>query len=720
MVTARSRVEGAATAAERPVRKAVSSGRANPLPHAGTISVFLLIVVVVTGVYITLFYEYGFAASYHAVAKLQAHPIQRVMRALHRYSSAALVVTTLVHAWRIFVAGRFTGGRRHRWVTGVTALVVVWLAGVTGYWLVWDVRAQAIGDAVAGVIDRFGAGAALAGTWMGSTAGSGSTLMVVVWFAHLGLTAVIGWAVWRHVRRSRLPWLPPRHWMVLMGMGLLALAIVLPTTMLDAADSGRLTPRLPLDPFMLFLLPPLLSSAATWVALAAVVAIGVAVAVPWLLRATATPVVAIDAEACTGCELCVVDCPYLALSMADRSDAGLGAIAVVDADACVGCGICLGSCSFAAIDLPCHEAAGALEVEGRDVVVACARHLATGAQVGGDAVVLPVSCTGAFHVQAVGDLIRRGATGVQIVGCAPGDCAYGIGNELAHQRLAGDRAPHVARRYAHVATEDWVALGEVGSAHRQPGEHPDPDATHLPQRTRARAGAAVVVLASVALIGAATLAPYRGDADAAGVRVTVDHVPGNQLVGRPVAVPRSGSATTVRIEVDGEVRAQATLPTWQGSARGVVDASVQPGRSRVRVVLADGEARTVLQDGMVDLRAGRRLVVTARDVPPPPGVEQGKRVFNDPDKGDCKVCHSTSPGGDGVGPSLAGVADRAGTRVDGMTAEEYLRQSIVDPSAYAVEGYRGDQMLPIYADRLSPDEIQSLIDYLMTLHQDGN
>ena len=72
-------------------------------------------------------------------------------------------LTTLVHAWRIFVAGRFRGPRRWRWTTGVAALVVVWLAGVTGYWLVWDERAQALNEAVNAVVrrHRLGLGARL-------------------------------------------------------------------------------------------------------------------------------------------------------------------------------------------------------------------------------------------------------------------------------------------------------------------------------------------------------------------------------------------------------------------------------------------------------------------------------------------------------------------------------------------------------------------------------
>ena len=102
-------------------------------------------------------------------------------------------------------------------------------------------------------------------------------------------------------------------------------------------------------------------------------------------------------------------------------------------------------------------------------------------------------------------------------------------------------------------------------------------------------------------------------------------------------------------------------------------------------------------------------------MPPPPGVDDGRDVFADRTLGGCGVCHSTRPGDDGVGPSLAGVATRASTRVEGLDAAAYLEQSIVDPDAFIVDGYRAGQMLPVYGERLSEQQIASLIDYLLTL-----
>jgi cytochrome c5 len=51
----------------------------------------------------------------------------------------------------------------------------------------------------------------------------------------------------------------------------------------------------------------------------------------------------------------------------------------------------------------------------------------------------------------------------------------------------------------------------------------------------------------------------------------------------------------------------------------------------------------------------------------------------------CTLCHRLTDLG-AYAPGFAGIAERATTRVADLSAEEYLRQSIVDPEAYVVEG----------------------------------
>lgn len=99
---------------------------------------------------------------------------------------------------------------------------------------------------------------------------------------------------------------------------------------------------------------------------------------------------------------------------------------------------------------------------------------------------------------------------------------------------------------------------------------------------------------------------------------------------------------------------------------------------------------------------------------PDPVVVQGRELFSR----HCASCHATEPGTVIVGPSLAGMADRAGDRVPGFDAHAYLLQSIVQPGAHVVEGF-DDTMPSNFGKRLTGDEIDALVAYLMTLGASG-
>jgi hypothetical protein len=99
-------------------------------------------------------------------------------------------------------------------------------------------------------------------------------------------------------------------------------------------------------------------------------------------------------------------------------------------------------------------------------------------------------------------------------------------------------------------------------------------------------------------------------------------------------------------------------------------------------------------------------------------VEHGAQLFaqGQGETPPCSTCHQTVTGqfSFSVGPNLDGIGEHAGTRVDGLTAEEYLHQSILEPERYIVSGYR-DIMYPDYSAHLTEQSIQDLIAYLLTL-----
>ncbi|MFP4440618.1 MAG: c-type cytochrome [Chloroflexaceae bacterium] len=108
-------------------------------------------------------------------------------------------------------------------------------------------------------------------------------------------------------------------------------------------------------------------------------------------------------------------------------------------------------------------------------------------------------------------------------------------------------------------------------------------------------------------------------------------------------------------------------------------------------------------------------------------VAAGETLFAQPTLGEgentragCITCHSVDPAAEdmvGVGPNLAGIATRAATQEPGMTAEEYLRASIVDPDSIVIEGFEDVSAIKPqnYGEILSDQEIDALVAYLQSL-----
>ncbi len=98
--------------------------------------------------------------------------------------------------------------------------------------------------------------------------------------------------------------------------------------------------------------------------------------------------------------------------------------------------------------------------------------------------------------------------------------------------------------------------------------------------------------------------------------------------------------------------------------------------------------------------------------------ERGREIDDDGGgvlSGPCSNCHtldgSEYPGESRRAPTWQGISG-LGDRVPGLSAEEYLRESIVDPKAYILEGYLG--IMQSYKFLLSEEDIDSLIAFILT------
>src|SRR3990172_647077 len=120
-------IEKIALAVESLCNKLTGAQTLNPFYHTGTISVFLLILVALTGLYLTVFYiapGLGTDHAYEAVAALNRHWLWlgRIMRGAHRYASGAALIATFFPALRALFLDRFRGARWLAWVTGMLLL----------------------------------------------------------------------------------------------------------------------------------------------------------------------------------------------------------------------------------------------------------------------------------------------------------------------------------------------------------------------------------------------------------------------------------------------------------------------------------------------------------------------------------------------------------------------------------------------------------------------
>ena len=91
-------------------------------------------------------------------------------------------------------------------------------------------------------------------------------------------------------------------------------------------------------------------------------------------------------------------------------------------------------------------------------------------------------------------------------------------------------------------------------------------------------------------------------------------------------------------------------------------------------------------------------------------AKTGEQIFT---AAGCAGCHTFSPAGSNgtIGPNLDELAAAADQREPGKSAEEYVRESLTNPEAFLAEGF-GNAM-PSYEGRLTDEQIQALIDYLL-------
>ncbi|MBI4631562.1 MAG: cytochrome b N-terminal domain-containing protein, partial [Chloroflexi bacterium] len=436
-------------------------------------AVFLLVVVSLSGIIISFYYQFSFSGTYLSVARMEDHIVMRVMRALHRYASDALIIVSLLHAYRIFFMARFKYARWLAWVTGFVMTGVLWFVGVTGYALVWDTRGQTIIARFTEFLKSYSAWGAAFAAWFLylEKTNQGWIFFGVLLLVHILLTLAVAGFFWLHIVRLNRPlWFPKNYWLIGLTLSVILISILAPVGMLPRAQLTQLPTLIQLDPIFLFYLLP----RGDWILIGVAAVSVIATLIPWLwLRQKNLPRIVIDKDRCTGCTKCAVDCPYNAIQMIPRSDGSQHKlIAIENPNLCVSCGVCLGSCDGLAVslgDLPAELLWSSIETRflrengflssPKKVIFTCERHARDSFD--GDAAVIALPCVASAHPDLIARTLDAGASQVQVVGCPPNDCAQREGNVWQEERLTRQRLPRLKRAYENAPlTRLWLPPNE--------------------------------------------------------------------------------------------------------------------------------------------------------------------------------------------------------------------------------------------------------------------
>ena len=444
----------------------------NPLYHLGTLTFFLFWVVLISGIYLLIFFDTSMAGAYASVEYLTHDQWYAggLMRSLHRYASDAAVVTILLHMFREFSLDRYRGFRWWSWLTGVPTLWFVITLGITGYWLVWDELGLYVAVLSSQLMDSL---PVMSGSMARDFLAGQLTdrLFTLMGFMHLlGQPVLLIFALWIHVKRlSHVDISPPRGLAIGSLLALLALSLLKPALSHAPADLTRVPAVLNLDWFYLNVYPLLDKWPADQVWILTTGVSMLLMIMPWLPPKKTGAAAEVHLDQCNGCGQCAEDCPFDAISVQARTDgARWENEVVVNPTLCAACGICVGSCHSSnpfrhakktletGIDMPqfpieeirtrAESALSELKGEPRIMVFGCDNAIDVTELQADNVAVLSLFCTGMIPPTLVEYAQRQGAEGVFITGCRTGDCYYRLGNAWLDQRFEGRRKPVLRQR----------------------------------------------------------------------------------------------------------------------------------------------------------------------------------------------------------------------------------------------------------------------------------
>ncbi|HRP68166.1 MAG TPA: cytochrome b N-terminal domain-containing protein, partial [Turneriella sp.] len=453
--------------------------KGNFLYYLGALPIVLLFVLLITGLFLFIYYNMSVHQSYDSVKYMTESALfGRFIRNLHRYAADAMMFFVLLHLARMLFEEKFQNHRTLAWVSGLIILFFMLMQGITGYILPLDANSRYVmektSELLAGLrvfgdtLPRSFSSPALLGKW----------IMWVIMVMHLVVPLFFVLLIFIHTLRvTRAKLFPPRKVTIAFLVVLSLFTIIFPISMVEKAAAEKMPELLQPDWFFLFF-AAVFDTQWSWVAWAGMGTFFLGLlALPWLLKKRKIITAGVIADNCTGCGLCAIDCPYQAMHMVERkSEAGQAIVQAqlpdgtpteasqaadkfkyivsINTDLCSGCGVCAGSCAYDAITHVSpgekHEKIDWTPAKDKWVTVVCqGRAHSLGLEDDGSVLrpyhdtLLHISpCTGKMGVSLTQDIEAAGAKGVIVGACPEGDCWYREGNKWLMDRINIQRKPN--------------------------------------------------------------------------------------------------------------------------------------------------------------------------------------------------------------------------------------------------------------------------------------
>lgn len=107
--------------------------------YLGALSLVLLAILVITGLYLMLYYHPSVPQAYDDMKELKFVVSNGVfLRNMHRWAAHAMLIVVFLHMLRVFYHRAFRPPREFNWMVGVVLLLLTLLLSYTGYLLPWD------------------------------------------------------------------------------------------------------------------------------------------------------------------------------------------------------------------------------------------------------------------------------------------------------------------------------------------------------------------------------------------------------------------------------------------------------------------------------------------------------------------------------------------------------------------------------------------------------